>query len=490
MRLNALANAVRPSISAIAILAINTFLIVAVYLTLFSLPWIAFLSGVLVAAVLAETTRLSRIEWQLMRRTSQLAALREKFERETQLRKIAEESAAEAKPRVRLIDEVIPTMVAFVDTEGRCRYHNRAFRNWLHLRAEQIDGRHINEILGARAYQEIASYVRQSLDGHVVKYERTQKMPNGAVFKLAVEHFPQLDKAGKAIGFYMVSEDITEPGDVVGHPSAHIEKANQDLFVESFSEHVTGREDARVEIVSAIEQNKFRLYSQLILPLSASRGSANCLEILVRLAEEEEGMMPPGAFFPLAEKLGMMSKLDRWVVQHVADHIAFMKQKGRWRDGTVYFINVAEATIFDHSFPDYLEVIMLEHGISGALLCFEITTGELAQESGKTAEFARRVKQLGCRVALSAFGRDKVNFDLIRGFQVDYLKIDGSVILHILNDPVQLAKVVAINNVAKKIGVKTIAEFVENDAIKVKLDEIGTDFAQGFGIAQPQPLAE
>jgi EAL domain-containing protein (putative c-di-GMP-specific phosphodiesterase class I) len=73
---------------------------------------------------------------------------------------------------------------------------------------------------------------------------------------------------------------------------------------------------------------------------------------------------------------------------------------------------------------------------------------------------------------------------------VDYLKIDGSVILHILSDPVQLAKVVAINEVAKKIGVKTIAEFVENDPIKGKLEEVGVDFVQGFGIAPPQPLAE
>ncbi|HEY5993847.1 MAG TPA: EAL domain-containing protein [Gallionellaceae bacterium] len=442
------------------------------------------------AAILAEATRVSRAELQLLRRTAQLSALKEKLDRETQVRKISEESSAEAKPRLRLMDDVIPTMIAYVDAEGRCRYHNRAFRNWLHLRAEQIDGHHITAILGARVYQGIASYVRQTLDGHVVKYERTQTMPNGAVFKLAVEHFPHFDDAGKAVGFYMVSDDITEPGDVAAHPSAHNGAASQEMFVESFSEHVTGREDARVEIVSAIEQNKFRLFSQLILPLSASRGSANCHEILVRLAEEEEGMMPPGAFFPLAEKLGMMSKLDRWVVQHVAERIASEKQERGWQEGAVLFINVADATINDHSFPDYLEVILLEHGIPGALLCFEITDAKLAREGGKTAEFARRVRQQGCRVALSGFGRDKVGFDLIHGFQVDYLKIDGSVILHILNDPVQLAKVVAINNVAKKIGVKTIAEFVENNSIKAKLDEVGIDYAQGFGIAPPRPLFE
>jgi hypothetical protein len=79
-------------------------------------------------------------------------------------------------------------------------------------------------------------------------------MPSGAVFKLAVEHFPQFDETGKAVGFYMVSDDITEPGDVAAHPDTQAINANQKLFVDCFAEHVTGREDAGVEIVSAIEQ--------------------------------------------------------------------------------------------------------------------------------------------------------------------------------------------------------------------------------------------
>jgi PAS domain S-box-containing protein len=487
---NKLANTTRPAVSAVAVITLNAVLIAAVYWTLFSLPWIAFLSGILVAAILAEATRVSRAEWQLLRRTAQLSALKDKFDKDAHLRKTAEAAVEEAKPRLHLIDEVMPTMVALVDTEGRCRYHNRSFRNWLHLRTEQINGHHMNEILGSRIYQEIAPYVRQSMDGHLVKYERTQTMQGGAVFKLAVEHLPQIDGNGKTIGFYMISDDITGPGDVLAHPEAHAGIASQELFVDTFSEHLTGREDAVGEIVSAIEQNKFRLYSQRITPLAASHGSADCHEILVRLAEEEEGMMPPGAFFPLAEKHGLMSKLDRWVVQHVVEQIARMVQKGAWREGTVMFLNVSEATIEDHGFPDYLEVILLEYGVPGASLCFEITCTELSLQKERTVKFAQRIKQQDCRIALSGFGRDKVAFDHIRGFQADFLKIDGSVILNILRDPVQLAKVVAVNEVAKKIGVKTIAEFVENEQIRDKLEKAGTDFAQGFGVALPEPFGE
>ena len=106
------------------------------------------------------------------------------------------------------------------------------------------------------------------------------------------------------------------------------------------------------------------------------------------------------------------------------------------------------------------------------------------------AAFASGVRQCGCLVALGGFGRDRVLFDLIRGFQVEFLKIDGSVILNILQDPVTLAKVRAVSGVAKKIGVKTVAEFVENEEIINRLKEIGIDYVQGFGISRPRPLVE
>lgn len=155
----------------------------------------------------------------------------------------------------------------------------------------------------------------------------------------------------------------------------------------------------------------------------------------------------------------------------------------------MHFINVSGATIADPGFPEFLHLTLLEYGMPGAALCFEIPDSELSARTTEVAEFARNVRQCGCRVALSGFGRDRVSFDLIRGFQVEFLKIDGSVILDILHDPVKLAKVTAINRVAKKIGVKTIAELVESEEIIAKLREIGIDFAQGFGISRPRPLA-
>lgn len=487
-----LTNPIRPYLSAVAVAAVIGVLVFTIFFTYLSVEWIAFLGGVLAAAVLAEATRVSRAEWMLARRTAQMSDLKTKFDRDAALLKAAEATIAENKPRLQLIDEVIPTMVAFVDIEGRCRYHNHAFRDLLRLRPDQVNGRDMREILGHQVYQEIASFVRQSLDGHAVKYERLQKMPDGSIYKLAVEHIPQFGEGGKANGFFMVADDITDPADVATHAHPHAAEAadNQNLFLNSFAERVKDQRDAAVQIEAAIEKGEFRLLGQRIVPLAASAGGGEYNEILIRLREEEEGMMPPGAFFPLAEKLGMMSHLDRWVVQRVAERVSGQIKQKKWVEGSMLFINLAEDTIGDRGFTDYLRVIQLEYDLPGATLCFEIPSLALTKPSAKVAEFARSLNECGFHVALSGFGRDRITFDLIRGFRIDFLKIDGNVVLHILTDQVALAKVVGINQVAKKIGVKTVAEYVESEEITAKLKEIGIDFAQGFGISGPKPLDE
>lgn len=506
MHLRNIFRVVGPFISALAVIATATVLVLTIYYTELGTQWITFLGGVLVAAILAEATRVSRAEWVVMRRTAQLAAVKEKLERETQFLKRAEAEIAANKSRLYLIDEVLPTMVALIDVEGRCQYHNRAFMDLLRLRPEQIHGRLMREVLGAKIYQEAATAVRQSLDGHPVHYERTQKMPDGAVYRLFVEHLPQFGADGKVSGFYMLMNDITSRGNVQASDQleskekayadkhadrqalVHDAEGSHDTFADSFSEQVSGQNDAS-RIITAIEKGDFRLFCQLITPITVDTGEAEHYEILVRLAEEEESMMPPGAFFPLAEKYGLMLHLDRWVVQHVTERASRQNSPDEKRKGSMFFINLSGATISDPGFPEYLQLTLLEHGVPGAALCFEIPDAELALRPSVVAECVRKIRQCGCRVAISGFGRDRVLFDLFRDFQVDFLKIDGSIIFNILRDPAALAKLVAINSVAKKTGVKTIAELVESEETIVKLRELGIDFAQGFGISRPRHLA-
>ena len=490
---------VQPYISAIAVIATAAILIFTIYFTQLNLQWVTFLTGVLVAAILAEATRASRAEFIIMRRTAQLSSIKEKLEREIRLRKKAEETIAANKPRLHLVDEELPTMVAFIDTDGHYRYHNRAFRDWLRLRPEQIDGRHMREVLGAKVYAEIASAVRQSLGGQPAHYDRTQIMPNGAIYRMSVEHVPQFAEDGKVTGFYILAADVTEHADILRSTepkppapgrSSHgiatpVGTADQEMFINSFSEQITGQKDEVSRIMAAIEKNEFRLFCQRIAPLAVGSGEADHYEILIRLMEEEENMMPPGAFFPLAEKYGLMPHLDRWVVQHVAQWASVTRHAG-----SIFFINMAGATISDPEFPGFLLSQLQKYNVSGATLCFEIPHPEYVLNSDGIAEFARQVKQYDCCIALSCFGRDRVSFELTRGLQVDFLKIDGNIILNILRNPVDLAKVSAINKVAKTIGIKTVAELVESEETIVKLRELGVDFAQGFEISRPRPLGE
>jgi len=490
---------VQPYIPAVAVIATSAALVFAIYFTELGLQWTTFLAGLLVASILAEASRTSRSEWLLMRRTAQLSSVKDKLEHIKHLHEQDEQSLATVMSRLRLMDETLPTMVALIDSDGLCRYHNRAFRNWLGLSSEQVNGRYLRDILGSRVYAKLATAVLQSLDGQALNYEHTYTMPDGAVYRLLVEHIPQLDGKGKVTGFYMLANDLTGRGDVhatvpdvADSAAAQSGQADQDLFIDSLYQQVSGHEDGNAgkRIFSAIKNGEFSLFCQLITPLETDSVESGYYEILIRLKEEEQNMTPPGAFFPLAEKHGLMPYLDRWVVQHVLQRAALQNQQGTQRQGSMFFINVARDTIRDPEFPAFLAAALQKYGVAGNVLCFEVPDAELASSSAAVAEFVRQVRGCGCRVALSGFGRGGVSFNLIRGFQIDFLKIDGSIIFDILRDPVALAKIVAIDRVTKKIGVKTIAEMVEGEETIAKLREVGIDFAQGFGISQPQSFIE
>ncbi len=490
--------AIQPYIAAVAVVATAAVLVFTIYFTEHSLPWVAFLSGILMASILAMATRISHMEWVVMRRTAQLAALKDRLEDETQLRQRAEKQLAADQPRLHLIDEVMPAMVALVDADLCCRYHNRAFRNWLHLRPEQINGQTMRKVLGGKVYAEMEDAVRQSLKGKTARYKLPQKTSNGETYLLTVEHVPQFARDGKVSGFYFLGADITERGDLppdktgrdsVAPVGTHGGGSEQDMFVQSFTAQMSERKDTVNRIMAAIENDEFHLFCQLITPLPTGSTEPVHYEILIRLMGEEDNLMPTGEFFPLAENLGLMPHLDRWVVQHVAEWIANKNLQGWQLDGSIFFINLASDTINDPEFPEFVQQQLLKYGVPAAALCFEISGSAVIAGEG-VVKFSQQVRQLGCNTALSGFGRDGVSFELLRNLRVDFLKIDGSVILHILRDPIYLAKVLAINQVAKKIGIKTIAELVENEETIIKLREIGIDSTQGFGISQPRPLEE
>ncbi len=485
---------VQPYFTAFAVVVTSAALVFTIYFTDLGLQWTTFLTGLLVAAILAEASRMSHSEWRLTRRTAQLAAMKDKLDQAMRKNTQYESGQEISQSRLRLMDESLDTIIAFIDIDGRCRYHNKSFREWLNLDTKNIDDRHIRQILGNKVHSELATLIRQSLDGQPASYVRTLTMTSGAVYKLEVEHLPQFDDAGKVTGFYLLATDVTQPDDVSASASANRPAPqylnDNNMFVDSMSRQITGREDAGREIFAAIEHSDFNLFCQLITPLAIDSMESEHYEILIRLREDPENMMPPGAFFPIAEQHGLMPFLDRWVVQHVLQRAAIQYQQGRLKSNTIFFINVARATIHDAEFPKSLALMLEESGISAGNLCFEVCDSEETLQNSAVAQFVGKVKALGCLVALSNFGRDNVSFKLIRDFNIEFIKIDGSLILAMSRDEVSQAKVVAINKVARSVGVRTVAEMVESEDAIIQLRDIGIDFAQGFGISHPQAFFE
>jgi PAS domain S-box-containing protein len=496
MKKRRLFRSVRVYIVVAAVLATAGALVFAIYFTQSSLQWVAFLTGILVAAILAEAVQVSRSEWVVMRRTAQLSALKEKFEREIRRRHDVEQKIADSRPRLELLDDALQTMVLLVGTDGHCRYHNRAFREWLNLNPELIDGRHIREIFGSKAFTEIATAVRQSLDGQAIHYEWSLQMPGNVVYRLAMRHVPQFDNAGKVTGFFILANDVTQRGDVSGDAgtatlarqisaAAGGEPDWNTLYQDALKE-----KDIAKRIIAAVQKGEFHLYCQLISPLPLGSGGSEHYEILIRLFEEEESMLPPGAFFELAEKHGLMPYLDRWVVQHVLEWAARNKQLNPNAGTSIYFINVASATIGDPEFGEFLKTALEDSAVNGSVLCFEVPETELVKRHESALRFIQSIHECGCRVALSGFGREEAPFNLLRGFQVQFLKIDGSIILGVTRDEATLKRVMLINQIARKIGVKTVAELVESEELIARLSAIGINYAQGFGISQPRALGE
>ncbi len=246
-------------------------------------------------------------------------------------------------------------------------------------------------------------------------------------------------------------------------------------------------------LTKALQSNSFCLYYQPIVPLAQTQSKRKHYEILLRLQDETGNTVPPMAFIPAAERYNLMHIIDRWVIstfftslgQHYQEAWQCCQEPGC---SSMYAINLSGASINDDSFIDFLAQQFTLYSVPPEVICFEITETIAITNLGKAGKLIGKLKHLGCRFALDDFGSGMSSFAYLKNLPVDYLKIDGEFIKDIVDDPTDLALTEAINQVGHAMGIQTIAEFVENDTILEKITALGVDYAQGYGIAKPQPL--
>lgn len=239
-------------------------------------------------------------------------------------------------------------------------------------------------------------------------------------------------------------------------------------------------------LIEALEHDKFDLFCQPIVPISHSGLARQHYEILIRLRELNGDLTPPGAFIPAAERYDMIVSLDRWVVDHAFD---FLQQ---WQRGEqlLFSINLSGKSLGDKTLLEHIENRIRKGDVHGQEICFEITESAAVTSLSAANHFMGALKVLGCHFSLDDFGIGMSSFSYLKTLPVDYIKIDGSFIREVVNNPVGYAIVNSINQIAHTMQLKTVAEFVESQQVLDELQRLGIDYAQGFYISEPFPLTE
>ncbi|NEQ55015.1 MAG: EAL domain-containing protein, partial [Leptolyngbya sp. SIO3F4] len=252
-------------------------------------------------------------------------------------------------------------------------------------------------------------------------------------------------------------------------------------------------------IIKALEQDRFCLYSQAIVPIHPSEGYVTHYELLLRMIDESGQVIPPMAFVPAAERYGLMPKLDRWVVSSFFAHyqaltkclVPPMHQRSETPNYMpLYCINLSGMSINDDNLAAFLKEQFTHHEILPQTICFEITETAAITNLSRAADLIQEIKNLGCAFALDDFGSGMSSLAYLKTLPVDYVKIDGNFIRNIVQDSVDSVMVESITRIAHELGIQTIAEFVENGGILAKLETLGVDYAQGYGVGRPSPLEE
>ena len=241
-------------------------------------------------------------------------------------------------------------------------------------------------------------------------------------------------------------------------------------------------------LASAFDNNSFELYAQPIAHITGDRVVSH-YEILLRMRDGSGRMVPPGAFIPAAERYNLMPAIDRWVIRKTLEML-------RDAQGELAFppvecaINLSGQSLCDEHFLEYVVDLFDETSVPCENINFEVTETAAVANLSHATRFISVLRSMGCSFALDDFGAGISSFGYLKSLPVDYLKIDGAFVHDMVNDPVDQAMVESINQIGQIMGLKTIGEYAENEAVLLALEKAGVDFAQGYGISPPRSFAE
>lgn len=310
-------------------------------------------------------------------------------------------------------------------------------------------------------------------------------------------HEGRLFQTGISIGIVEITSDLKDVGQITRHADAacYVAKDNGRNQIHLFhpEDDVLLKRHVEMEWVlrinEAIEHNDFVLYCQGIFPLQ-NKELPPFYEILIRKRDEHGGIIPPAEFLPSAERYHLMTKIDRWVIQH-----AFMALQPLFKtlghdSPFIVSINLSGTSLGDAQLLPYIQNCFDTYEIPPTKVCFEVTETSAIINIDNTIKLIHELQKRGTRFMLDDFGSGMSSFTYLKHLPVDFLKMDGAYVKEITSNKVDLAMAKAIQSVAQSMDILTIAEYVEDQATLDCLKEMGVAFAQGFYLNKPMPLSD
>jgi diguanylate cyclase (GGDEF)-like protein/PAS domain S-box-containing protein len=227
------------------------------------------------------------------------------------------------------------------------------------------------------------------------------------------------------------------------------------------------------------------LHAQPILDLRT--GEVALFEVLTRLRGEDERLVAPAAFLPAAEQLGLLPRLDAWVLRHAAAELAAWA--GRGHDITLS-VNVSGRSVGEHGLAGVIEDALGAAAAAPDRLVVELTETEAVARIEDARALFDRLHELGCRTALDDFGAGFASLAYLKHLSVDLLKLDSEFVRDLEDDEHSLALLEGMLHMGRRLGKTTVAEWVWNDRVADLVRGLGVDLGQGFALGEPAPLAQ
>jgi diguanylate cyclase (GGDEF)-like protein/PAS domain S-box-containing protein len=300
-------------------------------------------------------------------------------------------------------------------------------------------------------------------------------------------------RLGASIGVVPITADNEDVASILSAADSACSAAKEQgrnrvhSFAENDIELMRRRREMQwaARINAALEEGRFELFRMPILPLQKTEDGSH-YELLLRMRDENGRIVAPDSFISAAERYGITPNIDRWVIESALRWLVSEADE-RERLG-MCSINLSGQSLGDDKFLPFVIEQFHRSGLDASKICFEITETAAVASFSQANRFIQALHELGCKFALDDFGTGLSSFGYLKHFPVDYLKIDGSFVREILHDPIDREMVRSINEIGHLTGKQTIAEFAENAEIIQMLRNIGVDYAQGYGVAQPQRL--